>query len=103
MQYPVELKFKYPERLSRLPSFFICFMVIPHAIILYFLSIAAAAVWIVAWFAILFTGRNPRSLFNFMVWYTQWSTRVNAYSMFLTNKYPPFSGEPSTIEPPKSP
>jgi len=101
MQYPVELKIQYPEKLSRLTSFFICFVIIPH-VILYFLGIAAAVVWIISWFAILFTGRNPRSLYNFLMFYTQWTTRVNAYAMFLTNKYPPYSGEPSTIEPPKS-
>jgi len=93
MTYPVSLKVEYPEKLSRLTTFFRCFMIIPHAIILYFLNIAAGIIWIISWFAILFTGRYPSSLFDFMTYYFRWSTRVNGYSYLLTDKYPPFSGE----------
>ena len=93
MTYPVSLKVEYPEKLSRLTTFFRCFMIIPHAIILYFLNIAAGIIWIISWFAILFTGLYPRSLFDFMTYYFRWSTRVNGYSYLLTDKYPPFSGE----------
>lgn len=93
MAYPVSLKVDYPEKLSRLTTFFRYFMIIPHLFILYFLNIAAGVVWIISWFAILFTGRFPRSLFDFMVYYFRWSTRVNGYSYLLTDKYPPFNGE----------
>lgn len=92
MTYPVSLKVEYPDKLSRLTTFFRCFMVIPHTIVLYFLGIAAGVVLFICWWAILFTGKYPRGLFDFVVMYFRWSTRVNGYSYLLTDKYPPFSG-----------
>jgi hypothetical protein len=71
------------------------FLAIPHYIVLFFLVIAAFFVWVIAWFAILFTGQYPLSLFNFVVGVARWGLRVSAYSMLLiTDKYPPFSLEP---------
>jgi hypothetical protein len=68
------------------------FLAIPHYIVLFFLSIAAFVVWIIAWFAILFTGRYPRGLFDFIVGVMRWTLRVEAYAFLLiTDKYPPFS------------
>ena len=92
MGYPINLKVEYPEKLSRLTTFFRCFMIIPHMIVLYFLQIAAGIILIISWFAILFTGKFPRSLFDFTTYCFRWSTRVNGYSSLLTDKYPPFSG-----------
>lgn len=70
------------------------FLAIPHIIVLFFLGIAAFVVWIIAWFAILFTGRYPRSLFDFTVGVARWGLRVEAYTLLLiTDKYPPFSLE----------
>ena len=92
MAYPVNLKVEYPEKPSRLTTFFRCFMIIPHMIVLYFLQIAAGIILIISWFAILFTGKFPRSLFDFVTYYFRWTTRVNGYSYLLTDKYPPFSG-----------
>lgn len=92
MAYPINLKVEYPEKLSRLTTFFRCFMIIPHMIVLYFIQIAAGIILIISWFAILFTGKFPRSLFDFITYYFRWSTRVNGYSSLLTDKYPPFSG-----------
>jgi hypothetical protein len=69
-------------------------LAIPHYIILFFLHIAATVCVIIAWFAILFTGRYPRSLFDFVVGVFRWSNRVTAYALILvTDKYPPFSLE----------
>jgi hypothetical protein len=69
-------------------------LAIPHYIILFFLHIAAIVCVIIAWFAILFTGRYPRSLFDFVVGVFRWSNRVTAYALILvTDKYPPFSLE----------
>lgn len=68
------------------------FLAIPHYIVLYFLGIAAFFIWIFGWFAILFTGRYPRSLFDFLVGVLRWGLRVSAYSVLLiTDRYPPFS------------
>lgn len=68
------------------------FLAIPHYVILFFLGIAALVVVIIAWFAILFTGRYPRGMFDFVVGVTRWSLRVTAYALLLsTDHYPPFS------------
>lgn len=67
-------------------------LAIPHYVVLVFLFIAAAIVTVIAWFAILFTGRYPRGLFNFVVGVMRWGMRVNAYGFLLTtDEYPPFS------------
>lgn len=71
-------------------------LAIPHYIILFFLSIAFVVVWIIAFFAILFTGKYPRSLFDFNSGVLRWLWRVGFYSYEAlgTDKYPPFSLDP---------
>jgi hypothetical protein len=67
-------------------------LAIPHLIILVVLSVAAFFAVIIAWFAILITGRYPRGLFDFVVGVTRWWLRVEAYAFLLvTDRYPPFS------------
>jgi hypothetical protein len=67
-------------------------LAIPHIVVLFVLSIVAFFAVIVAWFAILFTGRYPRGLFDFVVGVTRWGLRVEAYAVLLvTDRYPPFS------------
>ncbi len=90
----VHLHFSYPDatRLNRWLPLVKWFLAIPHWIILYFLYIAAFVCVVVAWFAILFTGRYPRALFEFVVGVNRWMLRVSAYALFLvTDEYPPFS------------
>ena len=89
--YPITLEVEFPDKLSRLTTFFRCLLVIPQAIVLYFLGIAVGVIAFISWWAILFTGRYPKGLFDFVSGYLRWSTRVNGYSFFLTDKYPPFS------------
>ncbi len=68
------------------------FLAIPHYIVLMVLFLAAIVVAVIAWFAILFTGRYPRGLFDYMVGVGRWGLRVQAYAFFLvTDQYPPFS------------
>ena len=68
------------------------FLAIPHYVVLFFLSIAAVICVIVAWFAILFTGRYPEGLFDFVTGVMRWGLRVEAYAFLLiTDQYPPFS------------
>ncbi|HJW88907.1 MAG TPA: DUF4389 domain-containing protein [Dehalococcoidia bacterium] len=67
-------------------------LAIPHYVVLGFLAIAALVCVVLAWFAILFTGRYPRSLFDFVVGLSRWCLRVAAYAFLLTtDRYPPFS------------
>ena len=68
------------------------FLAIPHYLVLCVLCIAACVYVVVAWFAILFTGRYPRALFDFVVGVFRWWLRVAAYALLLTtDRYPPFS------------
>lgn len=67
-------------------------LAIPHYIVLVFLWLAAVVAVVAAWFAILFTARYPRGLFDFVVGVGRWSLRVGAYAFLLvTDRYPPFS------------
>jgi hypothetical protein len=66
-------------------------LAIPHFVVLLFLGIAAAFAVIFAWFVILFTGRYPRGIFDFVEGVLRWGLRVEAYAMLLvTDRYPPF-------------
>lgn len=92
MDYPITLKIEPPQTLSRLTTLLRIFMVIPHAIIVYFLGIVAGVLLFLSWWAILFTGKYPKAFFDYMAWYWPWSTRVTGYMYLLTDKYPPFAG-----------
>ena len=84
-----------PEDLNRWLPLFKWFLAIPHFIVLTFLGFAAFVCIVIAWFAILFTGRYPRGLFDFVVGVGRWVTRVAAYAFLLTtDRYPPFSLQP---------
>ena len=90
----VHLELEYPDvkaDLNRWLPLVKWFLAIPHYIVLIFLVVASVFAVIGAWFAILFTGRYPRGLFNFVEGVMRWGLRVEAYSMLLiTDKYPPF-------------
>jgi Domain of unknown function (DUF4389) len=68
------------------------FLAIPHYVVLFFLGIGAVVSVILAWFAVVFTGRYPRGLFDYVVGVARWALRVEAYAFLLiTDRYPPFS------------
>ena len=84
-----------PRELNRFLPLVKWLLVIPHFIVLAFLWIAVFFVVIVAWFAILFTGRYPRGIFDFVEGVVRWGQRVVAYAFTLvTDRYPPFSLRP---------
>ena len=99
-QQYVKLEVEYPNAetdLARGMPLVKWFLAIPHYVVLVFLGIAALICAIVAWFAILFTGRYPRSLFDFILGVQRWTLRVVAYAFILTtDKYPPFSLQEET-------
>ena len=96
---PVKVSVDYPEKLSRgmlivKTLFGIFYVGIPHGICLALYGIAAVVVIFISWWAILFTGKYPKGMFDFVVGYQRWMMRVYAYwGYYLTDKYPPFSGK----------
>jgi hypothetical protein len=90
----VHLEIDYPDveqDLNRWLPLVKWLLAIPHYIVLFFLGIGGIVVWVVAWFVILFTGRYPRPLFDYMVGVGRWALRVQAYAFLLvTDQYPPF-------------
>jgi hypothetical protein len=90
----VHLVIPYPDartELSRWLPLVKWFLAIPHYVVLFFLAIAAVVCVIIAWFAILFTGKYPRGLFDFVVGVQRWALRVGGYAFLLvTDRYPPF-------------
>ncbi|MGH8945269.1 MAG: DUF4389 domain-containing protein [Acidimicrobiia bacterium] len=91
----VHLEIDYPDvvrDLNRWLPLVKWLLAIPHYIVLVVLWLVAIVAVVVAWFAILFTGRYPRALFDFVVGVGRWSLRVDAYAFLLvTDRYPPFS------------
>jgi hypothetical protein len=94
----VHLDYDYPDAardLNRWLPLVKWLIALPHYIVLIFLDLAAVAVLIVAWFAIMFTGRYPRGIFNFVEGVIRWNNRVLGYALTLvTDRYPPFSLAP---------
>lgn len=91
--YPVTLNVEYPEELSKGLVLVKWLLIIPHSIMLSFYALAVACTTFVAWWAILFTGKYPKSLFDFAVGYLRWLTRVNCYIWLLRDEYPPFESD----------
>ena len=90
----VHVDFAYPDAkqdLNRWLPLVKWLLAIPHYLVLFFLFIGAAAAVVIAWFAILFTGRYPRALFEYVEGVIRWQNRVVAYAFLLvTDAYPPF-------------
>jgi hypothetical protein len=90
---PARLSAQPAERLSRGLIFVKWLLAFPHYVILLFLYIAVYFVWIIAFFAVIFTGSWPKGMRDFVVGTTRWSARVSAYILLMTDKYPPFTLE----------
>jgi hypothetical protein len=91
----VHLEIEYPDvqqDLNRWMPLVKWLLAIPHYVVLAFLWIGAILAIVIAWFAILITGRYPKPLFNYVVGVSRWTLRVSAYAFLLvTDRYPPFS------------
>jgi hypothetical protein len=109
LSYPVVFRADYVEKRSRLTTFFRLILAIPHFIVVVFYLLAAEVVVIIAWFVLLFTGRYPQGMYDFVAGALRYGTRVCGYVFLLTDEYPPFSGDPAvsypvdlSIAPPKA-
>ena len=95
--YPADLYVKYPERLSRVKVIFKWWLLaIPHYIIVYFFGGLAFAVSIITGIILLFTGKFRDDLFGVQMAINRWKWRVNGYTSFLYDDYPPFEFDTST-------
>jgi Domain of unknown function (DUF4389) len=92
--YPVRLTVAHQEPLNRFLPLVKWLLLIPHFIALFLLAIGAYLAVIGALFAVLFTGRYPRGIFEFVLGVMRWTLRVNAYYYLMTDDYPPFSLNP---------
>jgi hypothetical protein len=103
-QQSVQLDYPYPDakrELNRWLPLVKWLLAIPHYIVLLLLYLAAVVLVIGAWFAILFTGRYPRGIFDFVEGVIRWHNRVVAYAFTLvTDRYPPFSLHQREVPPP---
>ena len=97
-QQSVHLVYPYPDvprELNRWLPLVKWLLALPHCLVLAFLWIGALVAVVVAWFAILFTGRYPRPLFDFVEGVLRWHHRVLVYAFVLaTDAYPPFRLQP---------
>jgi hypothetical protein len=99
---------QYVEKRSRLTTFFRAILAIPHFIVLYVWGLLAGLAVIIAWFALVFTGRYPQSIYDFVAGFQRYSTAAYGYMALLTDDYPPFSADTDgyavqlSIPPPKA-
>lgn len=90
--YPVDFGVaEFAEERNRWSVGLRIFYLIPHAIVLFFLTIAWGITAFIGWLAILFTGAYPEGLYRFAIGFLRWSLRVEAYALLMHDEYPPFS------------
>lgn len=97
--YPVGLEVDPAAPQNRLTVFFRIILAIPHFIVLALLGIVVFIIYVISWFAILFTGSYPAGMLRFMHNFLHWNYRVTAYLYLLTDKYPAFSLGPDEFYP----
>jgi hypothetical protein len=99
MSYPVSFEVDYVDRRSRLSTFFRLILVIPLAIWLYVYALVAYCAIVIAWFAIVITGRYPQGLYNFVANFTRFVACTTGYGALLCDPYPSFSGADNSSYP----
>jgi Domain of unknown function (DUF4389) len=90
--YPVAYEADYVERRGRLSTFFRYLLTLPWMIVAIFWGIGALVCAVLAWFAIVFTGRYPQGLYDFVGQALRFNARVNAFYYLMTDAFPPFGG-----------
>lgn len=99
MNYPVTVSVDTPDRIANWRPLVHWLLAIPHVAILAALQPVAGVVNLIAWLAILFTGRLPAGLADFMAMRLRYELRANAYLGFLTEQYPPFAFDAVSDDP----
>ena len=97
--YPVRVTFDPPDEVARWRPLVAWLLVIPHLIVLYFLQLVGGLFALVAWFAILFTGKLPEGLAGVMALLVRYQLRATTYSVFLQEEYPPFAFDTTVADP----
>lgn len=97
--YPIEFEMDFVERRNRLTTFFRSLLSLPHYLFAAVYGIAFFIVYIVAWFALMFTGRWPAGLYEFATGYLRYISRLSAYMYLGVDQYPPFNGAPDESYP----
>jgi Domain of unknown function (DUF4389) len=92
VSYPATFEADYLEQRNRLTVFFRLILVIPVAVVLYVYGIIASFAILIAWFAIVITGRYPQGLYDFVASFNRFLARVTGYGALLCDAYPPFGG-----------
>ena len=92
--YPVTYEADYAgEGRNRLTTFLRYIVAIPWLIVAGLYGFVASIAVVIAWFALVFTGRYPEGLYNFIAGYVRFNSRANAFIYLLTDEYPPFNGD----------
>lgn len=91
--YPVEVELDAPYEVARWRPFFAWLVAIPHLIVLYVIGAVAGALLLIAWFAILFTGKIPSGIFGFASMYLRYQWRTMTFAAGLHDSFPPFEFE----------
>ncbi len=91
--YPVTYEVEYVEQRSRLSTFFRLILAIPWFIVSIFWGLVAIVCVVIAWFAIIFTGRYPEGLYNGVSMALRFGTRMNGFALLMTDAFPPFGGD----------
>ena len=85
---PVTHTFVFTKDAKRLSAFFRFLIAIPAYFVLFFFSIGAGFISFIAWFALIFVGRYPAGMFEFVLRYRRFSARLSSYLMYMTDDYP---------------
>lgn len=97
--YPVQLTYPESNKVANWRPLAHWLMVIPHYIINYVLTIVAEVILVISWLIIVFTGKLPAGLANFLIMCIRYSTRMNGFFVGLTEDYPPFTFDSAAEDP----